>query len=91
MNQAELLEIVAKKSGHHKKDVESVLKATGETAQAALANGDEVVLLGIGKLSVSKRAARTGRNPKTGAALEIAAKRVPKFSASKALRDATAG
>lgn len=91
MNQAELIERVARASGSSKKDVEAVLKATGNVAQAVMANGDDMPLPGIGKLSVGHRAARTGRNPSTGAEIEIAAKSVPKFTAAKALKDAAAG
>jgi len=91
MNQAELISNIAANSGQPKKVVESVLKCTGEEAQAALKNGDEVTLPGLGKLSVNKRAARTGRNPATGAEIDIPAKNVPKFSAAKSLKDAVAG
>lgn len=69
---------------------ESVIDAIGRVVQEALAKGDEVTLPGIGKLSVNKRAARTGRNPATGEALKIKAKNVPKFTAAKALKDAVA-
>jgi DNA-binding protein HU-beta len=91
MNKDELIEAVATKTGLPKKDIDLVLKATGEVAQAVVANGDEVVLPGIGKLSVIEKAARIGRNPQTGAEIQIAAKKAPKFGAAKALKDAAAG
>lgn len=91
MNQSELVAAVAGNSGQSKTAVEVVLKGLGAVAQNELGTGGEVVLPGIGKLSVATRAARTGRNPRTGEALEIAAKQVPHFSAAKALKDAAAG
>ena len=69
---------------------ESVLDALGSVVREELAKGGEVTLPGIGKLTVKQRASRTGRNPQTGATVEIPAKRVPHFSAAKALKDAVA-
>ena len=89
MNQAELVKAVSEKSSLPQTQVESVLKGLGAVAHECLGAGGEVVLPGIGKLSVATRAARTGRNPRTGEALNIAAKKVPHFSAAKALKDAT--
>lgn len=94
MNQAELIDAIQKHNGNSgtgKAAIKEVLDAQAAVAHQVLANGDEVTLPGIGKLSVSKRAARTGRNPKTGEELKIKAKNVPKFSAVKALKDAVAG
>lgn len=91
MNQAELITHVAEVSGLTKKDVEHALKTLGEVAQAELQQGGELTLPGIGKLSTKQRAERTGHNPATGESVQIAAKRVPHFSASKALKDAAAG
>lgn len=90
MNQAELILKTAAVSGISKKDVEHVLKTAGEVVSTALVDEGEAVLPGLGKLSVTQRAARTGRNPKTGEAIEIPAKKVPHFSAAKALKDAVA-
>lgn len=96
MNQAELIEAVSGNVTRHydagvsKTVVTAVLRTLAEVATAELKKGNEVALPGIGKLSVSDRAARTGRNPQTGETIEIAARRVPKFSASKALKDAVA-
>lgn len=88
MNQSELILKTAQISGLTKKDVEHVLKTAGDVVQAALAEEGEAVLPGLGKLSVKTRAAREGRNPATGEAMQIAAKKVPHFSAAKALKDA---
>jgi DNA-binding protein HU-beta len=90
MNQAELVTAISNDTGVSKTQVESVLKSLGNHVQLELNGGSEVTLPGIGKLSVSTRAARTGRNPQTGEQLQIAAKQVPKFSAAKALKDVVA-
>jgi DNA-binding protein HU-beta len=90
MNQNQLVMNIASISGETRKTVEHVLKTAGDVVQAALAEEGEAVLPGLGKLSVKTRAAREGRNPATGEALRIAAKRVPHFSAAKALKDAVA-
>lgn len=71
-----------------KTDVESLLNSLATTIQDELQNGGEVVLSGIGKFSTGDRAARTGRNPQTGAAIEIAACKGVKFKPLKALKDA---
>lgn len=73
-----------------KTDVASVLSALGDVATERLKAGDEVPLPSLGKLVVKSKAARTGRNPKTGEAIQIPAKRVPDFSPAKALKDALA-
>jgi DNA-binding protein HU-beta len=91
MNQSELVITTAQVSGVSKKEVEHVLKTAGDVIAAHLAEGGEVPLPGLGKLSVKARAAREGRNPATGEALQIAAKKVPHFSPAKALKDAVAG
>jgi DNA-binding protein HU-beta len=91
MNQVELIDAISthrNDKGVSKSAIKFALDALGEIAQAELQKGGEVTLPGIGKLSADLRAARIGRNPKTGAEIAIAAKRVPKFSASKALKDA---
>lgn len=96
MNQAELIEAVSNSAMRHydagvsKTVVTAVLKTLAEVTTTELKKGNEITLPGIGKLSVTERAARTGRNPQTGEEIEIAARRVPKFSASKALKDAVA-
>lgn len=90
MNQAELIARIAATTLQPKSVVENSLKLLGEIAQSALKDGDEVTLPGIGKLTVKAKAARTGRNPATGESIDIPAKRVPHFSAAKALKDAVA-
>ena len=67
--------------------VGEVIKAEVTVASNALKNNDTIQISGFGTFKVSKRDARTGRNPQTGEAIQIAAKRVPKFSAAKALKD----
>lgn len=64
------------------------LDATVEAIKKALKKGDTVSLVGFGTFKVGKRAARTGRNPRTGAAIKIKAAKVPKFTAGKGLKDA---
>ncbi|MFO1404684.1 MAG: HU family DNA-binding protein [Azonexus sp.] len=91
MNQSELIAKTAAISGLAKKDVEHVLKTAADVIAAELAEGGEVTLPGLGKLGVSQRQARAGRNPKTGEPLAIPARRVPHFAAAKVLKDAVAG
>jgi len=91
MNQADLVNAIAghySNTGVSKTAIKFVLETAGEIAQAELAKGSEVTLPGIGKISVKTRAARSGRNPSTGEALAIPEKKVPHFSALKALKDA---
>lgn len=88
MNKAELVDAIAKKTGATKASVESTLEAFVDTVTATLAKGGTVALIGFGTFSTSKRAARTGRNPATGAAIKIAASKVAKFSAGAGLKKA---
>mgnify|MGYP000912374887 CR=1 FL=1 len=88
MNKQDLIDAVANASGTTKADAERVLEALTTVTQHELAKGNEVTLHGLGKLKVSQRKARTGRNPQTGEAIQIPAKNVPGFSAAKALKDA---
>lgn len=93
MNKAELIDALAEKHAGEvlsKAGFNRVLDTLGEITQEALADGDEVTLPGIGKLTVKAKAARVGRNPRTGEAVEVPARYVPKFSAAKALKDAVA-
>jgi nucleoid DNA-binding protein len=87
MNKAELIEEVAKVTCTKKEAAEAV-DATFAAIQKTLKKGGEVTLVGFGTFKVNKRKARTGRNPQTGAALKIAAKKVPVFKAGKGLKDA---
>ncbi len=93
MNQAELINAIADagdNEGVSKATIKWVLDTQGDLVRHSLASGSEVTLPGLGKLSVAEKAARKGRNPKTGEDIDIPAKRVPKFSAAKALKDAVA-
>ena len=87
MNKTELIAKVAEMTGTTKKDAEKAVAATFEAVSAAMAAGDKVQLVGFGTFEVKERAARTGRNPKTGAAIEIPASKLPVFKAGKALKD----
>lgn len=95
MNKAQLIDALVEK--HHAKrenfhfqkaDMTAVVDGLTEIVQEHLAHGKEVTLPGIGKFSVTERAARSGRNPQTGEELEIPASKAPKFKASKALKEA---
>jgi len=88
MNKTELVEVMAKEAGLTKKQAEAALSAFTSSVAAALKKGDKVQLVGFGTFEVSERAARTGRNPQTGAEMKIKASKAPKFKAGKALKDA---
>lgn len=88
MKQDELIANIASDTGITKTDIEKVLKSLGNTAQGVLAEGGDLTVPGICKLSVSAKPARTARNPRTGEEILVAAKNVPKLSALKALKDA---
>ena len=87
MNKSELVDAIAKDTGLTKKDSEVAVKAFVEAVSKALSKGDDVQLVGFGTFSVGKRAARTGRNPKTGETIKIKASKSPKFKPGKALKD----
>lgn len=88
MTKADLVNAMAAKAGLTKTDAEEALKAFTETVTEALKSGDKVAMVGFGTFSVGDRAARTGQNPQTGQKIQIAAAKVPKFKAGKALKDA---
>ena len=88
MTKAELVEAVAKSASLTKASAEKAVGAFITTVSGALKKGDRVTLVGFGTFYVGKRAARNGRNPRTGASIKIKAARVPKFRAGKALKDA---
>ena len=88
MYKSELIAAVAEKASLSKKDSEAAVNAALEAITAALQDGDKVQLVGFGSFEVKKRAARTGRNPRTKEAVEIPASQVPVFKAGKALKDA---
>lgn len=86
MNKGDLINEVAKATCS-KVEAETAVKTVLETIAKALKKGDKVTLVGFGTFSVAKRSARTGRNPQTGKPIKIKAKKVPKFTAGKALKD----
>ena len=83
----QLISDLAEACDLQKSDVRALLDQLGEIVADALENDGEISLPGIGKLKVSERAARTGRNPQTGKSIEIAAKKVVRFVPAKALAD----
>ncbi len=85
MNKQELVSAMAEKSGLTKADSEKALNAMVEAVKGSLSKKESVQLIGFGTFSVSERSARTGRNPQTGKEIKIAAKKVAKFKAGKAL------
>ena len=87
MNKADLVAAMAEKAGVAKKDAEAALKAFTDVVAEELKKGEKIQLVGFGTFEVSERAARTGRNPQTGAEMTIAASKAPKFKAGKALKD----
>ena len=87
MNKEELVQEISKKSKVTQKEANEVLSALIETVQKTVSKGKKVTLVGFGTFEARKRAARTGRNPQTGAALKIAAKTVPAFTAGKKFKE----
>ncbi len=87
MNKTQLIEAVAVKANIKKKDAEAAVNALTAVVADALKAGDKVQLVGFGTFGVKTRAAREGRNPKTGAKITIAASKAPAFTAGKALKD----
>jgi DNA-binding protein HU-beta len=88
VNKDELARDIAEKSGLEVGQAKRALEAMLTSVEDSLGKGDEVRLTGFGKFSVTHRAARQGRNPRTGETMEIAAKSVPKFSAGAELKKA---
>ncbi|ALS73849.1 HU family DNA-binding protein [Planococcus sp. CP5-4] len=88
MNKTELVNSVAEAAELSRKDAAKAVDAAFEAIQDALTKGDKVQLIGFGNFEVRERAARKGRNPQTGAEIEIAASKVPAFKPGKALKDA---
>ncbi|MDD3413076.1 MAG: HU family DNA-binding protein [Lachnospiraceae bacterium] len=87
MNKTELVAAMAEQSGLSKKDAEKALKAFTDVVADQLKKEDKIQLVGFGTFEVSKRAAREGRNPQSGAVMKIPASKAPKFKAGKALKD----
>lgn len=88
MNKSELIDAIAASADLSKADAGRALDSVIDSVTGALKNGDQVSLVGFGTFSVKQRAARTGRNPRTGEAIQIKASNVPGFKAGKALKDA---
>ena len=91
MNKEELVKEISKKSKVSQKVAADVLAATLETIEKSVAKGKKITLVGFGTFEPRKRAARTGRNPQTGASIKIAAKTVPAFSAGKKFKTVVNG
>lgn len=91
MNKSELIEATAKAADISKAAAERALSAIIDAVVKTVAKGDAVTLVGFGTFKSAKRAARTGKNPKTGEPLKIAATTVPKFTAGAGFKAAVAG
>ena len=87
MNKTELVEQIAQKAELSRRDAEQAVDAALRTIEEQLARGGEITLTGFGKFHVAERGARQGRNPQTGAPIQIAASRVPRFSAGSKLKE----
>lgn len=88
MNKAEFIDAVASKGDISKSDAETAVNAVLDSLTDAMSKGDQVTLVGFGTFLVRPRKARQGRNPQTGAAIDIPASNAPSFKAGKALKDA---
>lgn len=88
MNKGELVSSIADKAGLSKLSAERTLNAVLETITQELQSGGNVTLIGFGSFQISERAARKGRNPATGAEINIAASKLPTFKAGRGLKDA---
>lgn len=88
MNKTELISAVAEKTGLSKKDSDAAIAAVVDAITESLVQGEKVQLVGFGSFEVKKRAARTGRNPRTNEPVEIPAAKLPVFKPGKALKDA---
>ena len=88
MNKADIINAIADHAELSKADAGRALDAMIEVVKKSLKKGDNVSLVGFGTFAVRKRAARTGRNPRTGATIKIKASKIPAFKAGKALKDA---
>ena len=87
MNKNDLVATVASSTGLSKSDAAKAVEGVFDAISAALKKGEEVRLVGFGTFSVAKRAASTGRNPRTGESIKIPASKQPKFKAGKGLKD----
>jgi DNA-binding protein HU-beta len=87
VNKTELVDQIAQKADLSRRDAEQAVEAALRTIEEQLASGGEITLTGFGKFHVAERGARQGRNPQTGAPIQIAASRVPRFSAGSKLKE----
>jgi len=87
MNKGDLVEVISEKTGINKNTVSLIINETHETIIAKLKEGDSVKIAGFGTFLTTKREARKGRNPKTGATVDIPAKTVAKFRPGKAMKE----
>lgn len=90
MKKSELIDLISSATDTPKKTVEAILDQLSVEITSELKRGGDVTLVGVGKLEVTQRAQREGRNPQTGEAITISARRAPKFKAAKQLKDALA-
>jgi DNA-binding protein HU-beta len=88
VNKSEMIDMVAEAADISKAAAGRAVDAVFDSISGSLKKGDSVTLVGFGTFSVSKRAARSGRNPRTGETIQISASNMPKFKAGKALKDA---
>jgi DNA-binding protein HU-beta len=88
MTKKEIVEMAADEAGISKAKAEAAINAAFDGITSALKKGEKVTFVGFGTFATSHRKARTGRNPRTGASIQIPASNVPKFKAGKALKDA---
>ena len=88
MNKANLIDSIAEQTDLTKKQAADALDALTSTITDTLSHGEDVSLIGFGTFKISERAARTGRNPRTGEAIQIRASKIPSFKAGKALKEA---
>ena len=91
MNKQDLVSAIAQNAELSKKSAEQALTAVIDAITTALAEGDKVQVVGFGTFEVRERAARKGKNPRTGEVIDIAASKVPAFKAGKALKDVVNG
>lgn len=91
MKKQELVAAISQEAEISKKDADRALTAAINAITKALADGDKIQLVGFGTFEVRERAARTGKNPRTGEMIDIAASKVPAFKAGRALKDAVNG
>lgn len=90
MNKQDLIEVIAKEAGIPKATVSKVINSYHKAVQVAMSQGDKVTLPGFGTFQVSERKERSGRNPRTGDPMTIAAAKLPRFKPGKLLRDSLA-